>query len=144
MGNQEKTTTVEAFLVSAFIVGIMLGFIVVAFFAWPPLSYVWDTWDGYWDESLYEERNTTIVSPSSEPSKREIAYDNCEERAKRISISFNMRTQFFHCDICKVEIKGRKKFYNQSSSDSISSYATSTKGNYETYDCYGIKWDKIP
>ena len=118
MGNQEKTTTVEAFLVSAFIVGIMLGFIVVAFFAWPPLSYVWDTWDGYWDESLYEERNTTIVSPSSEPSKREIAYDNCEERAK--------------------------KFYNQSSSDSISSYAKSTEGEHETYDCYGIKWDKIP
>ena len=25
---------------------------------------------------------------------------------KIISISFNMRTQFFHCDVCKDEIKG--------------------------------------
>ncbi len=91
--------------------------VLFTLFLWAPASHYLEKWNSFWwskDDSEISS-STSTSDDSKYYENRHTAYVACEEKA----------IQFF-------------------GTSEISSYASSTAENYETYDCYGVKYTKIP
>ena len=98
------------------VASFVIFFILIVLFIFSPVSYYLEKWDNYWNNKK------TIPLQLSQSSEEYEIYHKAYKKADN------------DCDI-------RTKSYFNSSI--ISSYASSTSENYETYDCYGVKYTKI-
>lgn len=95
-------------------VSIAIMFLLLLFL-WSPVGFYLSRWSDYWDDPDLKQSNIDWeFQNDAYYQNRKKANRDCEEKA----------VSYFGV--------------NQ-----ISSYASSTSENYETYDCYGIKWTKI-
>ena len=101
-------------------VGVTLGvlFLLLLIF-WSPVAYYLEKWDDYWSDP---------VPANSYLSAGEWVTPVGWEDRKRANADCDKRTQ---------------SFFGLPES-AISSSASSTAENYESYDCYGVDWTKIP
>ncbi len=98
---------------------MIFSLIVLVLFAWGPIGHYLEKWNDYWDDKDYQGISASISLMSQEDQDRRAAYfradADCTERAEK----------YF----------GTSKLY---------SGASSTSAGYATYDCYAIKYTKIP
>ena len=106
---------------SILIVALFFSIPLTMLFLWSPVAHYLGMWDRYWDVREMVERETAVNSHSSESDayyeRRDRADEDCEERA-------------IH-------------FFSGASTTTINSFPVTTD-DYQTYECYGIKYDKIP
>lgn len=100
---------------------------VLVFFAGPPIAHLYDRWTGYWGNDSREY----VTSPSLDAT----AFNIRTDRLMKANGDCETRTQ----DYFKVP------------KISMAAYASSTspvdvngQNTYATYDCYGVKFTKLP
>ena len=120
MGMSEELTKKEE-VGGGIFVGVTLGvlFLLLLIF-WSPVAYYLEKWNDYWSDS--------VPASSYLSSSGERVIPVGWEYRKRANADCNKRTQSFF----------------GLSETAISSFASSTTENYESYDCYGVEWTKIP
>lgn len=110
----------ECGIIKAMFVIILIAFTIVLFliFICPPISHYWEKWSEYWDSSAPQASNLSQKEQDESDKywqRQSAAYKDCSARAK--------------------------KYFG---TDHVASNASSTSAvEYETYDCYGVKFTKI-
>ena len=105
--------------------------VILLLLLWSPVSHYLGKWNNYWNDKN-DEYKPNISSYSDEKVEDEKRLKN-EIKWKKYDIA-----------VADCEKRAEKKF----NSRIVSSYATSTsfsdgKSTYETYDCYGIPYQKL-
>lgn len=85
-------------------------------FSIPPIGFTFVRWNDYWKPKLPD------ISTSKIDKVDKVYY-------------LNQDNAWFDC---------RNRAIEYFDSDQIGSYALNVNGDYEAYDCYGVKYTKIP
>lgn len=118
MKNEEELTKTDGVIGGIILAVAFVAVIILAAFLWTPTEYYLDKWDNYWNapEEEISYDNVFAATPAWWENK-EKADKECESRAiKEFGVG----------------------------SIQVFSYASSTSENYySSFDCYGIKLEKI-
>lgn len=102
---------------SLIVIVIVIVFITLTIVGWSPAMFYLDKWTDYWDGEKGYLQTVKSTNSNDRWDRRNNAIENCTERTAK---------------------------YFRTSTSSVASYAADSSKEYYTYDCYGVKLQKIP
>lgn len=104
---------IENIVVFTVLAVLVILIIIIAIFSIPPVKYAFDNWSDYWNKPSIVIQDLDM-DMDTYIGRSYKAQDDCKNRA-----------------------------VNYYKSSNISAYSSSTSESYDTYDCYGIKFNLI-